>query len=122
MGGVIVTSLSCARRDLAEFAVIEVAGDVDLGTAPQLRQAIADAVEAGRTRLVLDLSNVTFLDSVGLGVTVGGLRRTRTHDGFLWLVVAPANGAVRRLLQHSYLDRVFPIHDSVEDAQAAARR
>jgi anti-sigma B factor antagonist len=116
-----VRPLSCTRHDVAEFAVIEVAGDIDLSTAPQLRQAIADAVSAGRIHVALDLTAVTFLDSVGLGVTVGGLRRTRVHDGSLRLVVAPANAAVRGLLHNSHLDRVFGIHDSIEDAQAAAR-
>jgi len=116
-----VRPLSCTRHDVSEFAVIEVAGDIDLSTAPQLRRAIADAVSAGRIHVALDLSGVTFLDSVGLGVTVGGLRRVRAHDGSLRLVVDPANTDVRGLFHNSHLDRVFRIHDSIEDAQAAAR-
>jgi anti-sigma B factor antagonist len=117
-----VTALSCTRNDVAEFAVITVVGDVDLSSASSLRQAIADAVAEGRTHLALDLTGVTFLDSVGLGVTVGGLRRVRLKNGSLRLVVHPSNAAMSKLLQSTYLDRVFQIYDSVEQAQAAARQ
>jgi anti-sigma B factor antagonist len=116
-----VKPLSCTRHDVAEFAVIMVDGDIDLNTAPQLRQAIADAVTGGRVHLALDLTGVTFLDSVGLGAMVGGLRRARVYDGSVRLVVGPANAAVRRLLHLTYLDRVFRIYESIEDAQAATR-
>lgn len=117
-----MTALSCTRNDVAEFAVITVVGDVDLSSASSLRQAIADAVAEGRTHLALDLTGVTFLDSVGLGVTVGGLRRVRLKNGSLRLVVHPSNAAMSKLLQSTYLDRVFQIYDSVEQAQAAARQ
>jgi anti-sigma B factor antagonist len=116
-----VRPLSCTRHDVAEFAVITVAGDVDLTSAPRLRQEIADAVSAGRKHIALDLSGVTFLDSIGLGVAVGGLRRARVADGSLRLVIHPSNTAVRGLFRATYLDRVFRIHDSVAKAQIDAR-
>jgi anti-sigma B factor antagonist len=115
-----MTTFSCSRDDVAEFAVLTVVGDIDLSTAGYLRQAIADTVAEGRTHLALDLTEVTFLDSVGLGVTVGALRRVRLRNGSLWLVIGPDNAVVRKLFRSTYLDRVFHIYDSVAEAQAAA--
>lgn len=116
-----MTPLSCTREDITEFAVVTVSGDIDLESAPRVRQAIADAISAGRNRVVLDLTGVTFLDSIGLGVAVGGLRRARMADGTLWLVIHPSNAMVRALFHSTHLDRVFRIYDSVAQARASVR-
>jgi anti-sigma B factor antagonist len=66
--------------------VIEVQGEIDMYTAPRLRELLIDLVSRGSYQLVVNLDKVGFLDSTGLGVLVGGLKRVRAHDGSLDLV------------------------------------
>ena len=54
-----------------------------MATGPKLRQTIVHRVQDGDTKIVLDLSGVDFVDSTGLGVLIGGLKRTRSHGGDL---------------------------------------
>lgn len=98
------------------WTVVEVKGEVDLYTAPKLREEILSRVESGDRKIVVDLGDVGFLDSTGLGVLVGALKRLKEQDGTLALVCP--QGAVLRVLQITGLDRVFPIHESVDQALA----
>jgi anti-anti-sigma factor len=66
--------------------VIDVQGEIDIYTAPRLRELLIDLVSQGSYQLVVNLDKVGFLDSTGLGVLVGGLKRVRAHDGSLDLV------------------------------------
>ena len=109
--------LSWTTRVVAEHTVLQIVGDIDVHTAPRLRQELVALTESGRTNLVLDLTEVGFLDSSGIGVLVGGLKRTRAHDCEFHLAGPP--DAVRKVFQLSGLTRVFSIHDSVVDALAA---
>lgn len=108
------TNLALESRDLGDWSVVAATGEVDLYTAPQLREAIVGLVDGGRHRIVVDLSGVEFLDSTGLGVLVVGLKRCREHDGDLALV-APQD-PVHKVLTITRLDKVFSIHDTVERA------
>lgn len=67
-------------------AVISVSGEVDVYTAPTLREHILNAINDGASTIVVDLSSVSFMDSTGLGVLVGGLKRLRQSDGSLHVV------------------------------------
>ena len=75
-------------------------------------------VRDGRSRLVLDLTGVDFVDSFGLGVIVGALKRPRLLDGDLRVVVPEPR--VRRVFEVCDLDRVFDLHQSVDDAVSGA--
>src|SRR5690348_1474421 len=68
--------------------VIDVQGEIDIYTAPRLRELLIALVSRGDYQLVVNLDEVGFLDSTGLGVLVGGLRRVRAHDGSLDLLCA----------------------------------
>src|SRR5690348_8194883 len=68
------------------FTVIAVGGEIDVYTAPKLREKLISLVEAGSYQLIVDMEGVEFLDSTGLGVLVGGLKRVRAHDGWIDLV------------------------------------
>src|SRR3982751_4269544 len=74
----------------ASGAVLAVAGELDLATAPALRDRLAAAIDAGRHRLVIDLSAVSFLDSVALATIVHAKRRL-PEDGRLALVIQPSS-------------------------------
>lgn len=110
MGVDIVTH---AHRD-DEWTVITVAGELDVVGGPDLRQCVLTEVRAGRRRLVLDLTGVDFIDSFGLGVVVGALKRVRLLDGDLRLVVPEPR--IRRVFEVCDLDRVFELHPTVEAA------
>ncbi len=92
---------------------VTVRGDVDLSTTPRLRRAFLDLDSAGHTRLEVDLQRVEFLDSAGIGVLIGALRRARRAGGDL--VVGAAGPEVGQLFALLGLDRVFGY-----PAQAAA--
>ena len=78
--------LSIETEKLGEAVVLHVAGEVDVFTAPQLREALVGAIEEGSRDVVVDLQGVDFLDSTGLGVLVAGLKRVRQYGGDLSLV------------------------------------
>jgi anti-sigma B factor antagonist len=94
--------------------IIEVEGQVDLYTAPEFKQRTLDVIRDGKKRVIVDLSGVGFMDSTGLGVLVGALKRLRKTQGELMLVVTDYD--VERLLQITGLDGVFSIYRSRDDA------
>ena len=97
--------------------VIGVQGDIDIYTAPRLRELLINLVSTGRYRLVVKLDEVGFLDSTGLGVLVGGLRRVRAHDGSLDLVCTQQ--PILKILKITGLTEVFGIYQNVDQAIAA---
>lgn len=100
-----------------DCAVLRITGGVDVYTAPELRQQVIDLVGNGTRHIVGDLRGVEFLDSTGLGVLVGSLKRLRVHQGSLTLVTSGAR--VLQLLQITGLDRAFELRQSVLDAISA---
>jgi anti-sigma B factor antagonist len=104
--------LDVAQRD--GFAVLSVRGEVDVYTAPKFRERLIELVAEGQHRIVVDLEGVDFLDSTGLGVLVGGLKRLRSHDGDLQLVCTQTR--ILKVFEITGLTKVFSIYDSVEAA------
>ena len=100
------------------WSVIALRGEIDVYTAPRLRQAIIDLVDGGATRIVVDMAKVDFLDSTGLGVLVGGLKRVRLQDGSLAIVAT--QDKILKIFDITGLNKVFPIHDSVDSAASRA--
>lgn len=101
------------------IAVVEVAGEVDVYTAPTLRQHLRDATAGGAQRIVVDMTEVKFLDSTGLGVLVGAMGRIREVDGNLRLVVSSDH--ILKVLRITGLDGLIPVDDDVDAALAAVR-
>ncbi|HET9443417.1 MAG TPA: STAS domain-containing protein [Acidimicrobiales bacterium] len=97
-------------------AVLAVKGEVDVYTAPRLREKLVELVTQGKHRIVVDLEGVEFLDSTGLGVLVGGLKRVRSHNGDLSLVCTQHR--ILKVFEITGLTKVFSIHDNVESAVA----
>ncbi len=105
-------------RKEGDHAVLEVAGEIDVYTAPKLREKLIELVNEGSYRLIVDLEKVDFLDSTGLGVLVGGLKRVRNHDGSLELVCTQEK--ILKIFRITGLTKVFPIHGSVAEAATGA--
>jgi anti-anti-sigma factor len=102
------------------WAVLQVTGELDLVTSPVLRQRLHDVIAEGRHSIVLDLSDVLFCDSSGVGVLVGARRLIRSCHGALRLIL-PARGAVdgshvNRVLAALGVRRLFDCHPDLDSA------
>jgi anti-sigma B factor antagonist len=97
--------------------VIATRGEIDLFTAPELKRVLTDAIESGEHRVVIDLSEVTFLDSTALGVLIGAVKRLRSRGGALAIVNTDAS--IAKTFQITGLDQIFTIVPSREEALAA---
>ncbi|WP_186816602.1 STAS domain-containing protein [Cellulomonas aerilata] len=100
-----------------ERTIVHLAGELDAHTAPSLRAGLEDLLHAGHVDLLLDLAAVRFADSTGLGVLVGALKKAVRREARLELA-APAP-VVLKILRMTSLDRVFTVHDSIDDALRA---
>ena len=89
-------------------------GEVDVYTAPQLKQQLVRLLESGTKELVVDLTKVEYLDSTALGVLIGGLRRMRERDGNMVLVCPSPR--ILRVFEITGLDKIFEIYNSLDDA------
>ncbi len=98
------------------FVVVAVRGEVDIATAPKLREKLVELASQGAQKVVVDLEGVDFLDSTGLGVLVGGLKRLRSHDGDLLLVCTQSR--ILKVFEITGLTKVFSIYESVDAAVA----
>jgi anti-sigma B factor antagonist len=101
------------------WAVVVVHGDLDLTTAPRLRDAVVRVLTAGDTRAVLDLGGVPFIDSTGLGVLVGLLKRARSLGGDLRIV--SQSSSLRDVLELTALERSLPPFPDVPAATGDVR-
>lgn len=100
----------------APYTVLAVKGEVDVYTAPRLREKLVELVSQGKLKVIVDLEGVDFLDSTGLGVLVGGLKRLRSHEGDLQLVCTQQR--ILKVFEITGLTKVFAIHESVDAAVA----
>jgi anti-sigma B factor antagonist len=100
--------------------VIKVAGEIHATTAPEFSTRLNNAIEGGKTGVVLDLTGVEFIDSTGLSVLLNGLRRVTRVRGVM--VIACANPTVLRLFEITKLDSTFEILPACDDAIARIRQ
>ena len=115
-GGVSGFHIEDERRD-GTAAVFSVHGELDLHEAPALEERIAAAIDRGAKLIVVDLTYVTFIDSMALGVLLGAVKELGLRGGSLRLVPNPS---LRRIFEISLLDRVFTLDSSREQAFARA--
>jgi anti-sigma B factor antagonist len=103
-----------------DVLVLAVSGQADLHTAPEVRALLTDALDDGRRRVVVDLTETTFIDSMMLGVLLGALKRVKGHSG--QLAVACPDPSLRRVFEITSLDRVLDLPETVDDAIDVVRR
>lgn len=104
------------KIDLKEtdaIPVLAVQGEVDVYTAPKLKSRILSLIDNQQYSMIIDLNGVDFMDSSGLGVLVGGLKRVGPHDGSIILVLNRPN--ILKIFKITGLDKVFKIYGSVEE-------
>lgn len=96
--------------------VVHVEGELDVYTAPRLKEALAEGMSRGHKLMVVDLTRVPFLDSTALGVLVGSLRQLRAEDGDLRLVLSSPH--LEKLFHITGFDGMFSIHGTLPEALA----
>jgi anti-sigma B factor antagonist len=100
--------------------IVSPAGEIDVFTTERLKGALHDAESTcGRHDLIVDLTEVSFLDSTGIGVLVGALRRRREQDATLHLVTD--RESILKILSITNLDTVFAVHPDLQTALGAAK-
>ncbi len=112
-----MASFHVAAITVGDCAVLRIAGEIDVYTAPDLRQQVIHLIDNGTRHIVADLRGVDFLDSTGLGALVGSLKRLRLRQGSLGLVIG--GGRILKLLVITGLTNVFAIQPGVLDAISA---
>ena len=110
--------LSLSTHETAGRLVVDVGGEIDVYTSPKLRERLVAVVADGADHLVIDLEDVEFIDSTGLGVLVGILKRTRARGGSMSLVCS--QDGLLRVFRITGLERVFSIYGSVDAATEPA--
>lgn len=108
--------VSVTSHERGHYTVVEVVGEIDVYTASVLREKLAEIIDAEHTDVIVDLTGVGFLDSTGLGVLVGALKKVRGYGGRLLLVIDQEK--VMKVFRITALTQVFTIHDSLEAALA----
>ena len=99
---------------LEATTVVQVAGDIELSNASQLKSDLRSACEQDACRVVVDMSEVTFIDSTGIGVLVGALKRTREQNGSFALICPQPR--VRRVFEITGLLQVMPLFNTIDEA------
>jgi anti-sigma B factor antagonist len=101
------------------WAVLTVSGEIDIATAPSLRERLHGLLADEKHQIVVDLDDVGFLDSTALGVLVGVLKRARGEGGEVRIVCTQPR--VRKVFEITRLDSAFDLFDSVDEAVRGAR-
>ena len=93
--------------------VVAVSGEIDLFTAPEFKHRMSAPIDSGRSHLIVDLSQTTFIDSSSLGVLIGAHRRLKLRGGSLTIVCD--NEAIIKTFRITGLDGVFTLVSSIDD-------
>lgn len=106
--------LEISDPDVNGWIVVAASGEIDVATAPELRDQLVALITDGSAHVIMDLEDVDFIDSTGLGVLVGAVRRARAADGDVRLVCT--NSRILKIFGVTGLDEVFTVADSIDDA------
>jgi anti-sigma B factor antagonist len=99
------------------LTVVGLQGELDVYSAPGLRQETTDLIQSGHHRIVIDLSELRFIDSAGLGALLGVRKRLGSHGG--QLAVVCGDGMVRKVFEMTSLSDVLNVVDTLDEAIAA---
>ena len=111
--------LETALREVDGTTILDVTGEIDVYTAPQFKDAVNGIIAAGQKHLVVNMTDVTYMDSSGFGALLSATRRLRPQGGTVNLV--KVSSAIDRILRITRLNTVFATYDSIDEALAAAQ-
>lgn len=110
--------LETELSEIGGMKVLDVAGEIDVYTAPQFKDAVNGIINSGEKHLVINMAKVTYMDSSGFGTLLSAIKRLRPQGGSVNLV--QCNSAIDRILRITRLNTVFATYDDVADAVKAA--
>jgi anti-sigma B factor antagonist len=105
------------REAQGDTYVVDLNGEIDVYTSPKVKDAIGDLIDKGHYNLVINLEKVRYIDSTGLGVLIGGLKRVREHGGTVNLVCT--NPQIKKIFDITGLVKIFGIYDDEDAAMKA---
>jgi anti-sigma B factor antagonist len=105
------------REAKGDSSIVDLSGEIDVYTSPKLKDAVGGLIDRGVYNLVINLEKVRYIDSTGLGVLIGGLKRVREHGGSVNLVCT--NPQIKKIFDITGLVMIFGIFDN-EDAALRA--
>jgi anti-sigma B factor antagonist len=106
-----VAPLALERSGTEQNPVVAASGEIDVATSPQLREELSRMLADGPESITVDFANVTFIDSSGLGVLVGALKKVRERNDSGTIRVVHAQDAVRKVFDITGLDGLFDLRD-----------
>ncbi len=98
-------------------AQVDVSGEIDVYTSPKVKEAINALIEEGHYNLIINLEQVRYIDSTGLGILIGALKKVREHSGNIFLVCVDQQ--IKKVFTITGLVKIFKIFDNNEAAIAA---
>ncbi|MBC5805282.1 MAG: anti-sigma B factor antagonist [Candidatus Eremiobacter antarcticus] len=96
------------------ISIVDLNGEIDVYTSPKVKETIMELIDAGHYALVINLEKVRYIDSTGLGVLIGGLKRVREHSGAVNLVCT--NPQIKKIFDITGLVKIFGIYETEEAA------
>ncbi len=108
---------SLRHRD--EIPVLDVVGEIDIYTTPQFKEAVSAAINENKPAIIINMAQVTYMDSSGFGTLLSATKRLRPLDGALYL--SGCNEAIQRMLQITRLNTIFGVYANEDEALSAAR-
>ena len=110
--------INLETRKLGNLAyLIEVQGEIDVYTSPRVKETINDLIEKGNYFLVINLEGVRYIDSTGLGVLIGALKKVKENDGAVSLI--STNPQIKKIFTITGLVKIFGIYKNEEEALAS---
>ena len=109
--------MQIVKREIESVTILDVKGEIDLYNAPEIRDEINRLIEADRVRLIINLDDVSYIDSSGIGALISGLSNLKKKNGGLKII--NVNGSVRKVFELTKLTTFFEIHNTEQAALAA---
>jgi anti-sigma B factor antagonist len=101
-------------KEVKNAYVIDVQGEIDVYTSPRVKETINELIEKEHYNLIINLEEVRYIDSTGLGVLIGALKKVREHNGSINLICT--NPQIKKIFNITGLVKIFGIFKNVEEA------
>jgi len=111
--------IETSLRHLDGIPVLDVIGEIDIYTTPQFKEAVSAAIDENRPAIIINMTQVTYMDSSGFGTLLSATKRLRPLDGALYLT--GCNDSIQRMLQITRLNTIFGVYGTEDEALAAAK-
>ena len=111
--------IETSLRHLDGIPVLDVVGEIDIYTTPQFKEAVSAAIDENNPAIIINMTQVTYMDSSGFGTLLSATKRLRPLDGALYLT--GCNESIQRMLQITRLNTIFGVYATEEEALVAAK-